>query len=143
MKIKKYTCQKCGSSNTQRCAIAYQQGVSTGFGGETSISDIARRSAPPASPGLWKSWRTLVICLPVALVFFWIAATTFKFGGISVSSVGTSVIFGCSLYLMVGAIKHLKLGPVVKQNYEHDLDLYERLWICRDCGHIYEVQDPH
>lgn len=143
MKIKKYRCQKCGSRNTQKCAAAYQQGVSTGYRGETSLSGIARLAAPPTAPAPSRFKLILAICLFVVPVLLLIAVVLFMLEDVSVVPAVPLLMSGYLLYLLLRSMKRRKHIAVLKQEYEQDLDLYQRLWICRDCGHIYEVLESN
>ena len=143
MKVKKYRCQKCGASNTQKCSIAYQQGVSTGFRGETSISGIARLAAPPTAPAPSRFKFILAICLLAVPILLLIAVVLFMLEGIPVAPAVPLLISGYLFYLLVRSMGRRTHIAALKKEYEQDLDLYQRLWICRDCGHIYEVVESN
>lgn len=143
MNLKKYICPECGSRHTQRCEMVYQQGVSTGFKGETRISALAQRAAPPVNPRQNLFWSVLSLATAslLVLVFSLTTIMVFLYEGLTTNFMLFIAILSLSLYLLMRAIKSMKMktNAEARREYESDLALYERLWLCRDCGHIFEA----
>jgi len=137
-------CTSCGSDNTQRLAVAYQNGTSTintrsnsvgvafGSGGlglgsattattGTSTSLLASRAAPPSK----KRYRVAFI-IPVAL---WIIAMFFE-------KSFTGTVLSISGYLILA----LFLFRTYQFNSTKWPQLYRQwqtMWICHKCGAVY------
>lgn len=114
MKDRIYHCPKCGSQVTKSCRILHEQLVNE-EPERGRQRTFAKRVEPP---------RLQSLPLPVGLCV-----------------VGTICLFGSFFYalLTLGAGGYLlyqrhKLKPA----YDQAIKDYERLWICTDCGHLYQ-----
>jgi len=145
MNLKKYICAVCGSRHTQRCEMVYQQGVSTGFKGETRISALAQRAAPPVDPrqNLFFSVLGLTIASLLVLTLSVPTIMLFLLEGVTSIFIFFAATFSLSIYWMIKSIKSIKIkrNAEARREYESDLILYQRLWLCRDCGHIFEASN--
>lgn len=147
-------CPACNSANTRRCALIYDQGVSTTFGASSagvsytssSYSGMVYRFSPPSPPthpSYW--WKRLVlyggpgvVILSVACIA--IGTAIFHHNG-ELGFVGVAFgLFACNLLWRAWPPK-LALSPKhyrqqLSDYFEH-LELYERLWACTDCAKIF------
>lgn len=116
MKHQKYSCPTCGSPSTRRCRIAYEQSLNQGPTFDTQRA-FASRVAPPSRPALWPT----VACTAVAVG----------------SAAHSLALAGCALVCGVAFwFNHRRLRP----QYESDVTLYEKLWVCNDCAHIFKPE---
>lgn len=121
MKDSRFACPKCGTIRTQRCEVAYEQSRTVGERYD-SQRPFAGRVAPPSLPTLWRPGL-------LALAGFIVLA---KAGAFS------DVVFGLVLVA-------LALGMYVRRSakvpaYEEELALYPKLWVCHDCGKIFQPE---
>jgi len=117
MKSRNYVCPACGSPATKRCRILYEQSVNEG-----PNFDTRRRFGQRASPPTIQSRIYAVICLLV--------------GGVSVYA---SPSFG--LFMLVLGVGLMIRRAILMPRYKESMDLYEKLWICTDCGHVYQPRN--
>ena len=145
--IEKMQCTTCGSDNTQRLSVAYQNGtqvintrstsVGAGFGSGgaglgsaatsttgTSTSLLAARAAPPAK----KRYRTAFI-LPVVM---WIIAIFFE-KSLLATALNVSAYAVLAWLLFRTYQFNARQWP---QLYQH----WQSLWICHKCGTIYSQE---
>ena len=140
-------CKSCGSENTQRLSVAYQNGTSTintrsnsvgvgvGSGGlglgsattttsGTSTSLLAARAAPPPK----KRYRSAFI-IPVAI---WIVAMFFgkSFTGTALNVIAYAVL---AFFLFRAYQFNSQKWP---QLYRH----WQSMWICQKCGLTYSQE---
>lgn len=144
-----HRCPECSATNTRRCALAYEQATSTNYGpnfNTTHVSGIAHRVSPPSAPlppSYWKS-RWLKFGIPGAcliLLFLWIGFSFMVRGEPSRATFVVVPIFLGSFLVWHG---WPPTGALDSTNYEKllaefndDLSLYQRLWVCLSCGKIF------
>lgn len=140
-------CKSCGSDNTQRLVVAYQNGtriintrsnsvgVGVGFGGlgvgsatttttGTSTSLLATRAAPPSKKRYW-----VAFIIPVAL---WFAEMSLK-GPVATPILNISAYAILAFFLFRIYQYNSTKWP---QLYRH----WQSLWICQKCGSIYSQE---
>lgn len=135
-------CLECDSPRTQRCEIVHEAGHSTVTGPRyttTRTSALAQRVGPPQGPlDPAVAWGLLLFLgTPGAVIFLGALFFLVKF-----HTLFALVPLAVGLILLTAANGYrASLG---KRKYAQDLaeykenmDLYKRLWICRDCGHIF------
>lgn len=137
-------CKNCGSDNTQRLAVAYQNGTSTvnatsrsvgaGFGtggaafgsATTTTSGVSRsllaaRAAPPAK----KRYRTAFI-IPVIMLFI---ALFFE-----KTIIGYVLVISAYVLLVFFLVRFYRYNSSVWPGlYRH----WQSMWVCHKCGNIY------
>lgn len=143
------TCPKCGSEDTRSFEMVYTEGTSTGTfaagsytlgvgatltkGQTTNQSILASRTQPPIKPTI--SLGLIV----VAFVFSFIIAMILfsllpNFSGELKFLVFLGVIAG--LMALVYFLERKRQQPRVEQ-YEKDIAVWRRSWICLRCGHAW------
>ncbi len=116
MKAQAFHCSKCGSNSTKKCSVAYEQSISQGPNFDTQRS-FGERAAPPNKPPIGVFVVSLVVGLGIA--------STERLIGLLVVIVSAVLLFR---------------GKAALPRYNKDLALYSTLWICGDCGHVFQ---PH
>ncbi|WP_437879845.1 hypothetical protein [Pseudomonas sp. LRF_L74] len=115
MKNSHHDCPKCGSTVTKRCRVLHEQSISEGSHHESQRA-FGKRAEPP---------RITPKAIPVALMA---VGAVLLLGGAFLWGLASSIA-GAILYY-----QRAKFEPV----YNESLELYERLWICMDCGEVFE-----
>lgn len=139
-------CRKCGSDNTQRVAMAFQSGTTTGrttgvgfapgagmiIGGTRTDTqtELARRLSPPVPPG-YPSGNV------VAALFGGFFVGAIFMAGVKFPILGGLLFtawFGAGVTLAVLAHK----GHVVRMTtYQQQWAIWNKRWICNRCGEIW------
>lgn len=143
-------CPSCESNHTRRCEMAYEQSISQTDGprySTTHVSNIAARVAPPSpplSPAYWRL-RYARFGIPAGLLIlaaFAIAIGLIAEGKGSVApfviapiSVGTFLLWHG--FPPAGSLDAERYNQQLEE-YNSAFDLYQRLWICFDCGHVFK-----
>lgn len=143
-------CPSCTSRNTKKCEIVYEQGVSTIYGPNfdtTRVSQMADRVSPPVPPINPAFWRNRLlkfgagaaffILIGLFISFFWAINGNLEkaFGGIPPLGIGAFILWHG--WPPKGVLDHAKY-EAEQRDYESNLALYRRLWVCLDCGEIYK-----
>lgn len=116
MKHQTYSCPSCGSSSTKRCRVAYEQSLNSGPTFDTQRA-FGKRAAPPTLAPLWPA----AACAGIAMV------TVFR----EPAFAGIALLCGAGLFL-----NRRRLKP----EYDIAVMLYDKLWICGDCAHIFKPE---
>lgn len=131
----KNECPNCQSRATETLAAAYAKGTRV-LGSRLSHSAWAARCAPPEPLKVLGSYGfgVLITSLMVApwvleykdgVSLNWDLLATPYFGGLTLVGIGCLVAIVFRFFLM---LHHLFF------RYEDEYTLWERQWICRDCG---------
>lgn len=140
------TCPDCKSSHTARCEVIYERGVSTVVGPRyitTSTTAMALKASPPTPPASRAYfWRRFLLIggFGYFLVALALALVLVSGGSLQMSS-------GCLFTL--GALVIWRAHPpkgslsrnqhrAAQTEYKQNLALYNSLWMCVDCGQIFQ-----
>ena len=140
------TCPECKSGHTARCELIYERGVSTVVGPRyittrtTAMALKASPPTPPASRGYFWMRLLLIGGFGYFLIALALALVLMSGGSLQMSS-------GCLLTL--GALVIWRAHPpkgslsrkqhwATQSEYKHNLALYKSLWMCVDCGQIFQ-----
>lgn len=145
-------CSECGSKNTRRSRVIYEQGVSTIYGPNfdtTRVSALAAKVAPPAepiNPTYWNARSSIYNAISVTLAMVGVAPLYF---------LGKEVAIGpLYIYMSVAIVVALRFfwlgrppkGSLTKKTYPAAIDAYQREikeyennWYCMDCGCSFKV----
>lgn len=143
-------CPHCSSAHTKRCEVLYAQGTSMSFGPEYSafnVSGMASRVSPPSPPTPPSYFKRrlvlmgipgLLLCLLSVGLFLMLWANK----GLS-SAPGGLVPGVLGAYLLwqawppQGSLSDASY-QVLCDEYVRNLRLYQTLWACTDCGHVFQ-----
>ena len=130
-------CPACSGTNVLKCAVAYQQGTTTGTAkGDgvhdanmtvTTITDFAKSAAPPSS-GIKAALLWTALWLAIAWIF---TTPMLRFSSGGPSSNTPAYIAGT-----LAAIGALALAWFIKSLPKHNqaVSQWQKSWICRSCG---------
>ncbi len=155
-------CPQCASHSTKKCSVAYDQNISFSSGsvsnGETfnlsSGTGMSERVSPPTPPvPFWILLKREIFTLVCSSVFLTIGVisvlrslndmytlTTFDWSKFSYMGALFVVIPTYMLLRSVLPIARFNFSTYQKEHIEYNLSLqlYHRLWVCMDCGKIFE-----
>jgi len=142
-------CPNCSSTNAKRCEILYAQGSSVSYGPDYSTQNITGMASrvsppvPPVHPSYFKR-RLILLGLP-GLLFCLLAIGLFS---MLLANRGFPAALAGLIPGILGGYLLWQAWPpeggLSSENYRQrsmhyaeNLRLYDKLWACLDCGHIF------
>ena len=163
----KYNFPKCGTDKTQRIKLIYESGTSSqktiltgigigagggigvGVGGGAGISqsELARRLAPPQRVSLENEVFGLLFLIIISLIILVTGCALIwgKTENVFLKAIGLLILLFVTGYLLSFGIR--QYGESKKKNsealakYKQDCAIWERLWFCHRCGHVFFRQE--